>query len=104
MSDGFVQLSLFNLLAQKRGQIQSVLDQTSIKINDIEAAVRAVDHIDWTKPLVGRRQELGLIVSVTRRNDAVLLDDFVSPHKIGSRLTNKPISQEILREIRSSIN
>ena len=60
--EGLIEATLHDLLAQVGGQRDAVLDDAAVEIDDIERAVGAREQVDRAETLVGRSQELRLVV------------------------------------------
>ena len=57
-----VEATLHNLLAEVGGQRNAVLDDAAVEVDDVEGAVGAREQVNRTEALVGRSQELRLVV------------------------------------------
>ena len=62
--DGFIKTSLFDLTSQKRGQVDTVLDQTSVEIHDVKGSIGAIERVDGPEAFVSRGEKFHLTVGI----------------------------------------
>ena len=65
--DRLLQAARLNLLSQKTGHEQAMLDQSTVHVGDIQRAVWTVGQEHRTKALVTRSQEIDFVIAVTKR-------------------------------------
>ena len=63
-----LQLAFDDVVAQVLGHVGHVLDDAVVHVDDVERAVRGSREVDGTEPLVGRGQELRLVVGLPPRS------------------------------------
>src|SRR5207302_57132 len=93
-----------NLLAQIARDINAVFQNAVIQIDDVKAAVRSVAEIHRTKPLVGRGQELRMVISVLGFESHAAAFEHVTLDQIAGRFAYEDIPLVLAREIVPAIN
>src|SRR5262249_24590699 len=100
----FIEAALFDLAAQKRREVHSVLKNAPIHIHDVERSIGSIIKIHGTKTFVGGGKELSLLVSIGCRNDCVPFEQNIATDQIGGWLGRERVTPKIKGKIVSTIN
>ena len=91
-SDGFIKTSIFDLPSQERGQVDTVLDQTSIEIHDVKGSIGAIERVDGPETFVSRGEKFHLTVGIVGLEGSVAFGDDVAPYQITCRFAHECIA------------
>ena len=101
---GLRETPLINLLAQIGREIDAVLNDSAVKIDHVERAIRTVEDIHRPEALVSRSEKLGAFVGIAALDRAILGCQPDALHQIPRGLRDERIPTEFSREKRAAIN
>ena len=87
-----------NLIPQVFGHVRAMLDDPAIHVDQVQRAVRGVREKDRAEALVGRRQELRVLVGLARRQPRAVIADDNPAHEVAGGLDDEDVAVEIRRE------
>ena len=103
-SDGFIKTSIFDLPSQERGQVDTVLDQTSVEIHDVKGSIGAIERVDGPETFVSRGEKFHLAVGIVGLEGSVAFRDDVAPYQVTCRFAHECIALVGQRELIATVD
>ena len=86
------------------GDRQRMLDRLAVHVEDQERAVGRVGEVDGTEPVVGRREELDLLVGASRQELSAVLGNDLAMDEVAANIADEGVAQVFGRECVAAID
>jgi hypothetical protein len=98
------ELPRLDLIAQVLRDVVTMLDDAVIHVDDVERAVGCVRQIHGPKALVGRGEELGVLVRFPGDELGAVVVDEDPADEVGGRIDDEDVAAELRGEVVAAVD